>query len=648
MKLPANPVCAICVFAALLVLGPVKSANAEGGPPTDKLGEKINKISLKDSAGKDFAYEDVKHKKLIVVVFLSFDCPVSTSYLPELKDLVKRYGDKVAFIGVRCGKDDADLGKKVEEYELTFPVLRDEECAAAHALKAGVTPEAFVLDDHFVLRYRGRIDNRYAARLKKNAQNTRHDLQQAVDELLAGKPVNEPATLAVGCAITREKTAKTAGAVTYYRDVAPILQERCQGCHRPGEVGPFSLTNYEQAVNWSSDIKDFTQNHKMPPWKPTEGLTMHGERKLTEKEIMTLAAWVDGGTPEGDRKDAPAPKKFPEGWQLGKPDLVLTPSADFQIGPNGDDLFRCFVLPTTLPEDVYVSAVEVRPGNPRVVHHALLFIDGRGKGRQLEEAERDKRLPDSVLDRGPGYSTGMGGIGFIPQGGLSGWAPGNIGYRLPDGTGFSLPKNADVIMQIHYHRDGKLEKDRTQVGLYFAKKHVDTPWKGLLIPGIFDTIPPGKSDYKVTGGIIVNQDCILRSVMPHMHMVGKEIKVTFTPPEGAKQTLIAVKDWDYNWQETYFLKEPLPIKRGTRLEVEAIYDNSTANPLNPFSPPQDVNWGEQTTNEMCFIFLGATSDDKPGLIKFEPTDKLAMLKWQANRLKRREAAETKKKEGADK
>jgi hypothetical protein len=383
---------------------------------------------------------------------------------------------------------------------------------------------------------------------------------------------------------------------------------------------------YKQAVNWASDIKEFTGSRQMPPWKPTESVALHNERKLSDKDIATLAAWVDGGTPEGDAGDAPPPRKFTEGWQLGKPDLILTASAEFQVGPSGNDVFRCFVLPTNLTEDKYVTAVEVRPGNTRIVHHGLLFIDRNGKGRTLEGKEQAAKLDDEVLDRGPGYSTGMGGIGFIPQGGLSGWAPGQMARWLPEGTGFYLPKDSDVIMQLHYHRDGKLEKDKTSVGLYFARKPVMEPWKGMIIPGVFEKIPAGNDHFEVNGGITLQQDCILRSVMPHMHMLGNQISVTLEPPEGPTQTLLTIKDWDYNWQETYFLKEPIALKKGTHLTVHAAYDNSDKNPLNPFNPPKDVTWGEQTTNEMCFVFLGATSDSKPGRIKFEMDNKFGFLK----------------------
>jgi hypothetical protein len=602
---------------------------ADSDPSAARLSKKIDNIRFTDATGKPFALYDFKDRKAIVVVFLSFDCPVSTSYSEPLADLARAYGDRVAFVGVATNPDEdaAQVEKRREEYQLPFPVFRDDGYRAADALKAETTPEAFILDRNFVLRYRGRIDDGYRARLKKKPAVTREDLRTALDEVLAGKDVTEPITRAVGCAIRRETQSKSTGPVTYHRDVLPILQANCQGCHCPGEVGPFSLMTYRQAVTWAGDIKEYTQSRKMPPWKPVDGPPFHGERKLTERETATLAAWADGGTPEGDPKQAPPPRQFTEGWQLGKPDLVMRVEDDFQLGASGKDLFRCFVLPTGLTEDRWVTAVEVRPGNPRVVHHALLFIDAAGQGRKLAEKEQQRRKEAGEVDRGPGYSMSMG-IGFMSQGGLGGWAPGQRARQLPEDTGYFLPRASDVVMQVHYHRDGRAEKDRTEVGLYFAKQPAARRFQGMVIAGRtvgsppvaafpnFFVIPRDVAHYPLHGGVVVDQDCELHSVMPHMHLLGKEIWVRLTPPDGGRPaTLVAINDWDYNWQETYFFKESIPVKAGTVIEVDAFFDNSAANPNNPSEPPKKVTFGQETTDEMCFVFLGVTTDG-PGRVKF--------------------------------
>jgi peroxiredoxin len=612
-----------CLAVAIL-LTVATAARAGDAPSTDKINTKITNFTLNDDKGKAVSLHDsFKDAKAVVVVFLSFDCPVSTSYSTTLIELHKNYSGKgVAFLAV-CDDDldAAALAKQAAEFKIPFAVVKDNKFTAADAFKATTTPEAFVLDHNFVLRYRGRIDNGYRERLQY-LKPTRNDLQVALDELLGGKNVGEPVTKAVGCPLVRTREVKTTGKVTYYRDVAPILQNNCQICHRKGEVGPFELTTYKQAVNWASDIADYTQSKKMPPWKPTDGPAFHNERKLTEKEIATLAAWVKEGTPEGDPKDAPKPPQFTDGWQLGKPDLVLTVDDDFNLGASGSDAFRVFVLPTNMTEDKYVTAVEVKPGNPRIVHHTLNFFDHTGEARKLEAREKERTKAADETDLGPGYASRMG-IGISPTkmlrgvdfGPLGGWAPGQIPRHLPEGTGWFLPKGSDVVIQVHYHRDGKPEKDKTAIGLYFAKKPVTTTFEGMIIPGLFLGIPAGDAHYAVKGKIVVEEDCTLHSVMHHMHMLGKSAKIVVEPPDGKPFTLLEIKDWDYNWQETYWLKEPIGLKKGTKLSVEAVYDNSDKNLLNPFSPPKFVTFGEQTDNEMCFVFLGATKET-PGRIKF--------------------------------
>ncbi|MGL4553117.1 MAG: redoxin domain-containing protein [Gemmataceae bacterium] len=576
---------------------------ADAPADADRINKKIDGID----------HPALKDKKAAVVVFLSFDCPVSNSYAPALAALHKSFaGRGVGFLGVVPGDlTVAELKKHADDFAVGFPLVLDPGLKKADALKAKVAPEAFVLDHNGVLRYRGRIDNAYHARLRRNPRTTDHDLNAAVEDLLAGKPVKVPVTKAVGCPLVRPDAAKAAGAVTYHKDVLPVLQTHCQQCHRAGEVGPFALMTYKQAANWASDIKEYTQSGKMPPWKVVEGEAFHNDRRMTEAEKKTLAAWADGGAPEGDPEDGPKPRTFTDGWQLGTPDLVLTVPEDFTLGASGPDAFRCFVLPTGLTEDKFVTAVEVRPGNKKVVHHSLNFFDASGKARELEKAEKGRKKEPGEQDAGPGYKVQMG-VGFTPDpakfGGIGGWAPGQRARHLPDGYGYPLPKGSDFVLQLHYHRDGRVEKDRTTVGLYFAKQKGVKPYKGVVLRGNFLFIPAGASDFKIDGCVEVQEDCELRSVMPHMHMLGRGIKVTMVSPDGRRRTLLNVDDWDYNWQETYFLKEPIKVAKGTRLGVQAAYDNSPRNPSNPFNPPRWVRFGEQTDQEMCFVFFGVTND----------------------------------------
>ena len=262
----------------------------------------------------------------------------------------------------------------------------------AAGLKAKTTPEAFVLDGGGMVRYRGRIDDAYSARLKRNPIITSNDLVDALAAVVAGKPVARPVTTPVGCTIDLEPAAVArSGAATFHKDVAPILNNHCVVCHRPGEVGPFALTTYKQARRWAADIKEYTRNRQMPPWMPTGGVAMHGERKLTDKEIATLAAWADAGTPEGDPKDAPPAPDF--GRRLAarqaRPD-PHRPARTSSSAPVGDDLFRVFVVPTGLTENKWVIGYDVRPGNPRVVHHTLHFFDTTGQARGLEKKQLEQ------------------------------------------------------------------------------------------------------------------------------------------------------------------------------------------------------------------------------------------------------------------
>src|ERR1043166_944388 len=285
-------------FAFCVVLALAVPALAQV-PSKAKVGEKIPNLSFKDASGKIHQLHDQKDRKAIVLVFLSFECPVSTSYSQPLSDMAKEFGKHgVVLWGLTTNEDEsrADVAKHAEDFSLSFPVFKDEKLIAAEALKAETTPEVFVLDGDFVRRYRGRIDDGWSDRLKKHAEVTKHELAQTVAELVTGRPVSSPPTRAVGCAVPRvgKKLAKD-GDVRYYRDVLPILQKNCQSCHRPGEVGPFSLMTYKQAVNWAGDIKTYTQNRTMPPWKLTDGLAFRNERRMGDKEIKTLAAWADSG-----------------------------------------------------------------------------------------------------------------------------------------------------------------------------------------------------------------------------------------------------------------------------------------------------------------------------------------------------------------
>jgi peroxiredoxin/mono/diheme cytochrome c family protein len=573
---------------------------------------------LKDIAGKEWSLYKQKNKAT-VIVFLSCECPMSNAYVKPIGDLVAKYKDKgVAVIGINANKEESttQIAAHAKEFGITIPILKDDDLVAAKLLGVKVNPEAVVLDDKFVVRYRGRIDDGYTERMRPAPKTTRFDVTAALDELLVGKPVSVAYAQAFGCPLPLEpKKPSAAATVNYYRDVAPILQKNCQSCHRPGEVGPFVLETYKQAVKWADNIVSETESRRMPPWKPQPADHIRGQRSLSEKEIKTLSTWVEQGMSEGDKNDAPPPIKFPEGWQLGTPDVVLEMPTEAVVAATGRDLFHCVVFPTNFGEDKYLAAIEVRPGNARVVHHTVQVIDTEGRGRKLQDKAQKAQKPTDA-DRGPGYSVRTG-MGFLPNpaNALGGWAPGLVPQRLPAGVGQKLPKDSDIVVQIHYHRTGKEERDKTRLGLYFARGPVKEYLQAIPVTGLFFSIPANESAFKVNSTITIMEDVKLHWMVPHMHLLGKDIELLAKLPGQEEKSLIKITAWDYNWQEQYMLKEPMVLPKDTLLRVKATFDNSDKNPLNPFSPPQRVRIGEQTTNEMCFVFCGVSSPD-PGFWKF--------------------------------
>ena len=396
---------------------------------------------------------------------------------------------------------------------------------------------------------------------------------------------------------------------TYHREVSRILQKQCQDCHRPGQVAPFSLLTFDQARKRADDLAQVTHDRKMPPWPAStkEGGPFKDVRALSESEIATLADWAKAGAPEGDAKDAPPAREFDSGWPLGKPDLILTMPEPYELAAEGADEHRVFVIPTGLIEGKWVAAIDFKPGNPKVVHHVLGAFDTKKRGRILDNA-----------DPKPGYKV-FGGFGFLPDGFMSGWSPGRRATASPEGVGRYLPPNSDFILQVHYHKSGKPETDLTQVGLYFARKPVDKelradvtappPGRLFFIPNL--RIPAGSSDHEVTGSLVLEEeDRHLIGITPHMHWLGHGFLMTAIRPDGSKQTLIKINRWDFNWQGLYDLADPIPLPKGTRIDMIAHFDNSAANPVNPNNPPVRVGWGEQTTDEMCLGFLYLTRDEQ--------------------------------------
>ncbi|MEM9884448.1 MAG: T9SS type A sorting domain-containing protein [Bacteroidota bacterium] len=392
-----------------------------------------------------------------------------------------------------------------------------------------------------------------------------------------------------------------AQSVNFSEHIAPIIYNKCMKCHRTGEIAPMPLTNYEEVSNWSNMIKFVTEIGYMPPWKPDpEYSKFLGANFLTKEEIRLIADWVEAGTPQGDPRLEPEKPVFPDGSQLGEPDLVLSFAEPYPHRGNNKDDYRIFVLPTALTEDKEIAALELRPGNRNIVHHALFTYDLTGRARQLDA--RDNRY---------GYN-GFGGFGVtdnpLEQVMLPGYVPGQSPRFYPEGIGQTLPAGADILVQMHYAPVPNAQSDSSTVNVFFKEEAVGrevqttylVPLPGILTNGPFVIRPNEIKQFECR--IQLNEKVSLISISPHMHLLGKNWEVYAQPPNGGERIpLIKIDDWDFNWQGTYHFDRFIVLEAGTTIHAFATYDNTSDNPLNPNFPPKLVAWGENTTDEMFFL-----------------------------------------------
>jgi hypothetical protein len=400
---------------------------------------------------------------------------------------------------------------------------------------------------------------------------------------------------------------------TFTRDVAPILQKKCQNCHRRNHVGPFPLETYEQARKRAADIAVVAGDRMMPPWKPAPGVgpKLKHDQSLSAAEIAILEAWAEAGAPQGDPKHMPVVVPMAAGWTLGTPDLVIEPDEDFTIPASGPDLYRCFVVPTNLTRETFITAVDFRPGNRRVVHHISAYIDITGAARERDKAEK-----------GSGY-TSFSGPGIPDFEELCFWNAGHEASHLPKGVGIRVPLQADVIIQVHYHPSGKPEVDRTRLGMYFAREPIRQALHWNQASNFEFKLPAGKASTEVEGSWFVPADVEALAVSPHMHMLGRDMRMFVKFPNGRTQDLIHIPNWDPAWQNTYYFSQPIAIPKGSVVKVVAHFDNS-AHSRNPTQPPKLVEWGPSVSDEMCDGFIAVVKKGQD-LVRDPGIDDLGLI-----------------------
>ena len=514
------------------------------------------------------------------------------STLRGSKACIRRICPKVGFLGIASNLQDSntDLLHFARSHGLTFPLLRDTNHTVADLFGAVRTPEVFLLDEHHAIRYRGRIDNQYAIGVQHREANTPY-LDLALQALLAGREVRTPYTEPIGCLIGRvqqDETEDDAHDVTWSNQISRIVQQYCQDCHRPGQIGPFPLLDYRDTLGWAPMIREVVAERRMPPWHadPAHG-DFSNDVRLSEEQIELVSTWVENGAPEGDPAALPPTREFVEGWQIPSPDQVVYMSdRPFVIPAEGQVEYQWFTVDPGFQEDKWIKLIEARPGNPAVVHHVTVFFWPPG-------VDWDLRLGDRINLLG-GYSPGKRPIT------LGEW----------DGTARFVPAGSKLVFEMHYTPNGTVQTDRSAIAMLFADPtEVRQQLSVVMAANVRFEIPPHHDHYPVQASYRFDEDSCLYAVSPHMHLRGKSFRFMAHYPNGAHEILLDVPQFDFNWQTDYQFREPRFMPRGTTIECLAHFDNSAGNPRNP-DPTKTVGWGDQIWDEMMIGGLAITPADQ--------------------------------------
>lgn len=576
------------------------------GPP---IGERVDDFSLPATDGRPITLNgSLRGRRALVLVFTGIDCPVGNLYMPRLVALFEKYAPLgVAFLAINANAhEDVDqVLTHAREHSLPFPVTKDWNNKLADRLRIERVGEVLVLDADARLAYRGAVDDQYARGAAK-PEPTRHYLADALDSVLAGRAVDPLRTAVLTCPIDRATPSNAQrqlrrpnpefarlrrkdapdftaiGSVDYARDVSPIMSAKCQQCHRPGEVAPFSLLTFEDVERWAESIAEVVDQGLMPPWHadPRYG-RFSNDRSLTEHERAVLLAWVDQGVPAGDLTKATPAAESSQGWTIGQPDFILEMPAPFDVPATGQLPIQKFIVPTGLTQDIWVDAAQAMPGDRAVVHHICVFIIDPEieNSRTLSLEQRRSERPELVC-----------------------YAPGDMPSLFPPGVAKRIPAGASLEIQVHYQPIGVPRFDRSAVGIRLARGPIQrlAVTRGIANRGL--VLPPYTPNIEVKAAYTIQAPGHLLSLTPHMHYRGRDMRYEAIFPDGRRETLLSVPCYDFNWQNVYRLESPLFLPAGTRLEVTAHFDNSSANPFNP-DPSKEVRWGEQSTDEMMIGYF---------------------------------------------
>lgn len=554
-----------------------------GRPRAHGVGLSVGDVELDGTTLRDLASRD--GTEALVVVMRDAGCPLCKKGRPALERLVAEQRERgVRFVFVYPGPHQGDDDVRDDLDLPDVHVVLDPDFAVAAALGARTTTETLVVDRAGTLRFRGAVDDQYGIGFTRPSAS-RRPLADALDDVLAERVVRTPVTTAPGCVLEYDAApAADAGAPTYHRDVARLVQHHCVTCHRDGGVGPFPLDSYDDVSGRKGMIRYVLSQGLMPPWGAAPGSgPWSNDRTVSDADLMMLETWAASGMPEGDPADAPLPVTFDADWEIGEPDVVYALPEPNEVPAEGVVQYQYSYVQTDGDTDRWLRAVEVRPSAPDVVHHVLVFV---------EEPKQDDESWEDFQRRERGGLTGY----------FAAYVPGQGATIYGDGFGKKLPANAWLKFQIHYTPNGRAASDRTEIGFVFADEE---PEHVVRTSGIFDTrfrIPPGADDYVVEAAANFGKGATLLGFSPHMHLRGKSFRYVAVYPDGEQETLLDVPRYDFDWQTMYRLETPKTVPGGTRIVCVAHFDNSDGNPANP-DPSRAVRFGEQTFDEMMIGYL---------------------------------------------
>jgi hypothetical protein len=509
--------------------------------------------------------------------------------MPRLVELEQAYRDRgVKFVAVYSNQSETlnEIAAHAEDRNVPFLILKDFNQQLADTLGIDRTPLVAVLDGDLVLRYRGRIDDQYAVASRKQ-EPTSSDLALALDAMIAGRTIDEPETIGDGCLLERDSAFPRFEGLTYSRDIAPILQNRCQDCHRPGQIGPFSMLEYGDVARHRTKIKEVVEQRRMPPWHadPRYG-EFRNDRRMPDEEIAALISWIDSGAPQGDPSDLPEAIEWPVGFRMQNPDVVIPIPELIEVPADGVVDYLYPISDPGFTEDMWVVEGEILPGNPEVLHHALISV----------------LTPTGEVDPDTGRPVRMESKTLVN------WVPGQRNKLEPEGAALKVPKGSLLRWQLHYTPNGVATTDRTSVALRFSDVPPMRETQYDLFADFRINVMANTSHHLEDHVFTFKRDGHLVSARPHMHVRGKSWRYEVKYPNGETTTLLSVPNWDFNWQTEYYFKEPMPMPAGTEIHAFAHWDNSDNNIANP-DRSLDVRYGRQTWDEMMNGWLKFYYDD---------------------------------------